>query len=79
MNDNSKIVADGVDNFKRSKTYRDNVTQITRKIEAEYNPLLNRETNILKWLILKIKMERKLRREISKLTSLYKLFTNTDT
>ena len=77
MDNNSKIVENGADNYRRSKTYRDKVDHITRDIETKYKFLLDNETNFFKRFVLKIKMKAELRREISKLTSLDKMFAAT--
>ena len=76
MNQDSKIVIDGPSNIKHTKAYYKKIRQIQLDVEAKYQPLIKNEKSFFKRLDLKIRRRIEIYLEISKLTSLKKLYLN---
>jgi hypothetical protein len=73
----SNIIESGPRNFKNSKTYLDKVKAIKEEIKTNYKSLLENEPDFIRRIILKLKMEIEIRRAISKLNSLEKMYLQT--
>jgi hypothetical protein len=73
----SKIIESGPQHFKDSKTYLDKVKAIKEGIKMNYKSLLDNEPNFIRRIILKLKMEIEIRRAVSKLNSLEKMYLQT--
>ncbi len=73
----NKIIESGPRNFKKSQTYLEKVKVIADEIKANYKSLLENEPNFIRRIILKIKIGIEIKRAISKLNSLDKMYIQT--
>jgi hypothetical protein len=71
---NSKIISNGPKEFQKSKTYLDKDNAIKEETKTKYKFLFDKEHNFIKRIILKLRMEIEIRRKISKLRSLDKMY-----
>jgi hypothetical protein len=77
MRNDTKIIAEGPENYKHSKAYREKVSQIILETKTKYQLLIDNETNLLIKLFLKLKMVCEVQRAVYKLNSPGKMYLKT--